>query len=113
MATEPHACISPDHWVDSEVGLTEHDGGLPEDPRTPCRFPGEPEAIEARRTHTTHGVCDDTIEALRSRVAAQDAEIARLRGLVGRLADVVDRKTATFEPRTWDLLAEARAEVPR
>jgi uncharacterized coiled-coil protein SlyX len=48
------------------------------------------------------------IEALRSRVAAQDAEITRLQGLVGRL---VDRLLVWKD--TSPLLAEARAEVPR
>jgi hypothetical protein len=67
------------------------------------------------------------IEALRSRVAAQDAELTRLRGLVGEgiaLAkgwDMIegpdggwaypDATDALAALRT--LLAEARAEVPR
>jgi hypothetical protein len=76
------------------------------------------------------------IEALRSRVAAQDADLTRLRGLVERLADDADplRSTVAFlrsviasgEPVSpsveqavdnaftrLDRMAEARAEVPR
>ena len=30
-------CCNPDHWFDSRVGWPgRHDGGLPEDPKTPC-----------------------------------------------------------------------------
>jgi hypothetical protein len=71
----------------------------------------------------------DELYALRSRVAAQDAELSRLgadaerlRGLVGRLASDVEAWVVSFggecnegegveESRA--LMAEARAEVPR
>ena len=35
MSDETPDCVVADHWVDAEIGGT-HDGGLPEDPRTPC-----------------------------------------------------------------------------
>jgi hypothetical protein len=56
------------------------------------------------------------IEALRSRVAAQDAELTRLRGLVERLADTCEvllTPVGGTGPWRSALLAEARAEVPR
>jgi hypothetical protein len=71
----------------------------------------------------------DELYALRSRVAAQDAELTRLQGLVGRLADslrdmhaIAVQSLTEFSPddapcgdtcTVPDLLAEARAEVPR
>ena len=33
-------CAVPGHWVDEVLGGV-HDGGLPEDPRTPCRSAAE------------------------------------------------------------------------
>jgi hypothetical protein len=50
------------------------------------------------------------IEALRSRVAAQDTELTRLRGLVGSLTDVIESE---FHTAHAGIVAEARAEVPR
>jgi uncharacterized coiled-coil protein SlyX len=69
----------------------------------------------ARAAHPKDGPTDralafamSEIEALRSRVAAQDAELTRLRGLVGSLTD----RLLVWKD-TSPLLAEARAEVPR
>jgi hypothetical protein len=61
-----------------------------------------------KQSRLLHDESITEIEALRSRVAAQDAEIARLRGLVGSLTD----RLLVWKD-TSPLLAEARAEVPR
>jgi hypothetical protein len=96
MATEPRL---PTQWYDGEG---------------PERPSDEPPAMLAE------------IEALRSRVAAQDAELTRLRGLVaeaepylGMLSVVAEDWAPANEARLNHLyirvraLAEARAEVPR
>jgi hypothetical protein len=79
----------------------------------------------ARAAHPKDGPTDralafamSEIEALRSRVAAQDAELTRLRGLVPLLADTVEELavgplTEAEGAAIVALLAGARAEVPR
>jgi hypothetical protein len=132
----------------SRFALVYSDPPQPERPCPACRVGdiygdeqnhtcGRPEpvmdALPSRRVPAPEGVTvigwteptdDEPRCALVSRVAAQDAELTRLRGLVGRLADIAGQAEWCSHAsssrrcsacRLWRSLvvAEARAEVPR
>jgi len=82
MASEQVDCAVPLHWVDEIVGGT-HDGGLPEDPRTPCMTSAEWAAAE----QAAEDAADATdLDRMRSQRDEARGELQRLTASAADLA---------------------------